>query len=232
MTPKEFYDAATERVRGALVEAESTFPFLIAALLAGGNVLVEGVPGTAKTLMARVLAQLLAPDSSDPDGSSTTGTGASAVSGVGERFKRIQFTPDLMPSDIVGTNVYNASTSTFTLRRGPIFASIVVADEINRAPAKTQSALLEAMEERQVTIEGERLPLPPVFMVVATQNPVEFEGTYPLPEAQLDRFLFKLLVDYASSDAEREIVLLHHRGFMAGNLEAAGVTPLMDQAGV
>jgi len=234
MTPKEFYDAATERVRGALVEAESTFPFLIAALLAGGNVLVEGVPGTAKTLMARVLAQLLAPDSPAPDGSNSIGTGAGAVAvaGVGERFKRIQFTPDLMPSDIVGTNVYNASTSTFALRRGPIFASIVVADEINRAPAKTQSALLEAMEERQVTIEGERLPLPPVFMVVATQNPVEFEGTYPLPEAQLDRFLFKLLVGYASSEAEREIVLLHHRGFTAGNLEAAGVTPLVDQAGV
>ena len=246
MTPKEFRDAALERVRRVVVESDATFELLLAAFLVGGNVLIEGVPGTAKTLMARLLAQLLGPSSVQESrtGSLTTAT---------ERFRRIQFTPDLMPSDIVGTNIFNSVTATFALRRGPIFANVVVADEINRAPAKTQSALLEAMEEHQVTIEGERLPLPPVFMVVATQNPIEFEGTYPLPEAQLDRFLFKLLVGYASAEAEREIVLLHHRGFAPDDLVGAGagkshggvvdtagvrrtrdigVTPLVDEAGV
>ena len=139
---------------------------LLAALLVGGNVLVEGVPGTAKTLMARCLAGLL---------------GGAPAPGEAERFQRIQFTPDLMPSDILGTSVFHAASATFTFRRGPIFANVVVADEVNRAPAKTQSALLEAMEEHQVTVEGQRMPLPPVFLVIATQNPVEFEGTYPLP---------------------------------------------------
>ena len=225
MTPREFRDAALERVRRVVVEADTTFELLLAAFLVGGNVLVEGVPGTAKTLMARLLAQLLGP-------SNNQASQTSAPPSATERFRRIQFTPDLMPSDIVGTNVFNAATATFTLRPGPVFANVVVADEINRAPAKTQSALLEAMEERQVTIEGQRLPLPPVFMVVATQNPVEFEGTYPLPEAQLDRFLFKLLVAYASAEAERDIVLLHHRGFALDDLSDAGVTPVVDEAGV
>jgi MoxR-like ATPase len=211
LTPQAFYAAAIERVRGALVEADEPFRFLLAALVAGGNVLVEGVPGTAKTLMARTLAELLGGESATV-----------------ERFRRIQFTPDLMPSDIVGTYIYNSVSGTFSLRAGPIFANVVVADEINRAPAKTQSALLEAMEEHQVTIEGQRLGLPPVFIVIATQNPVEFEGTYPLPEAQLDRFLFKLLVGYGSPEAERNVVLLHHRGFKSDNLAAAGVAPLVD----
>src|SRR5687768_599720 len=208
MTPREFHAAALERARRVLVEADQPFGFLLAALLVGGNVLLEGVPGTAKTLMARCLAHLLAGDGAAGGAGVGEGgergaadSGGSAV----ERFRRIQFTPDLMPSDIVGTNVFDSATATFALRPGPIFANVVVADEVNRAPAKTQSALLEAMEERQVTIEGQRLPLPPVFMVTATQNPVEFEGTYPLPEAQLDRFLFKLLVGYASAEAEREI---------------------------
>src|SRR5260370_4365064 len=160
-------------------------------MLVGGNVLVEGVPGTAKTLMARCLAALL---------------GGSATPGEMERFQRIQFTHDLMPSDILGTSVFNAANATFTFRRGPIFANVVVADEVNRAPAKTQSALLEAMEEHQVTVEGQRMQLPPVFLVVATQNPVQFEGTEPLPEAQLDRFLFKLLVGYGSAEAERGVI--------------------------
>ncbi|TME22877.1 MAG: AAA family ATPase, partial [Chloroflexi bacterium] len=178
MTPAEFHDAALARTRGVLVDLDEPFRLLLAALLVGGNVLVEGVPGTAKTLMARCMAGLL--------GGST--------SGGAERFQRIQFTPDLMPSDILGTSVFQVATATFSFRRGPIFANVVVADEVNRAPAKTQSALLEAMEEHQVTVEGQRMPLPPVFVVVATQNPVEFEGTYPLPEAQLDRFVFKVLV--------------------------------------
>jgi MoxR-like ATPase len=166
--------------------------------------------------MARCLAQLL--------GQPSTADVAS--------FQRIQFTPDLMPSDILGTSVFQASTGSFTFRRGPIFAHVVVADEINRAPAKTQSALLEAMEEHQVTVEGQRLGLPPVFLVVATQNPVEFEGTYPLPEAQLDRFLFKVLVDHGSAVTERGIVQRHQGGLQVLDLDAAGVTPIVDAAGI
>src|SRR5438309_7464209 len=196
MTPAEFHDSALARTRGVLVDLDEPFRLLLAALLVGGNVLVEGVPGTAKTLMARCLAGLL----------------GGATSGGAERFQRIQFTPDLMPSDILGTSVFQVATATFAFRRGPIFANVVVADEVNRAPAKTQSALLEAMEEHQVTIERQRMSLPAVFLVVATQNPVEFEGTYPLPEAQLDRFLFKVLVAYGSAEAERGIVERHHAG--------------------
>jgi MoxR-like ATPase len=138
-------------------------------------------------------------------------------------FKRIQFTPDLMPSDVVGTNIFDLTTSQFRLRQGPIFTQILLADEINRAPAKTQSALLEAMEERQVTIEGERMLLDEPFFVVATQNPVEYEGTYPLPEAQLDRFLFKVLVDYPPQEAEIEVLRRYHTGFDARHLEQAGL---------
>jgi MoxR-like ATPase len=213
MRAQEFCAAALERAGRVLVESEEPFRLLLAALLVDGHVLIEGVPGTAKTLMARTVAGLVAGEDT-------------------RRFQRIQFTPDLMPSDILGTMVFNSADSSFSFRPGPIFASVVVADEINRAPAKTQSALLEAMEERQVTIEGRAMALPPLFMVVATQNPVEFEGTYPLPEAQLDRFLFKLEVGYASAGAEREIVLLHHRGFRTGDLQAAGVAPVLDESGL
>ncbi len=152
-----------------LVGQEDAFNHLLIALLSGGHVLLEGVPGTAKTLMAKTVALL-----------------------VQAEFKRVQFTPDLMPSDIFGTSIYELNSGQFRLRKGPIFTQILLADEINRAPAKTQAALLEAMEERQVTIEGDRLQLAEPFFVIATQNPVEYEGTYPLPEAQLDRFLFKV----------------------------------------
>jgi MoxR-like ATPase len=213
MRAQEFCAAALERSGRVLVESDEPFRLLLASLLVDGHVLIEGVPGTAKTLMARTVAGLVAGEDT-------------------RRFQRIQFTPDLMPSDILGTMVFSSSDSSFSFRPGPIFASVVVADEINRAPAKTQSALLEAMEERQVTIEGRAMSLPPLFMVVATQNPVEFEGTYPLPEAQLDRFLFKLDVGYASAGAEREIVLLHHRGFRTGDLQAAGVAPVLDEPGL
>lgn len=218
MTPADFHQQALGRVRRVLVGVDETFELLLAAALVGGHVLLEGVPGTAKTLTARCLAQLLR-------GTDTVETGR-------RRFQRIQFTPDLMPSDILGTNVYNAGTGQFSLRLGPVFAQVVVADEINRAPAKTQSALLEAMEEKQVTIEGQRVPLPPLFMVVATQNPVEFEGTYPLPEAQVDRFLFKLLVEHGSADAEREVLLRHHSGVLGGAAESVGIEPLVDETAV
>lgn len=210
MTPAEFRAAALERTRGVLVDLDEPFSLLLAALLVGGNALIEGVPGTAKTLMARALAALIA-DSGDSI----------------ERFQRIQFTPDLMPSDIVGTSVFQAASASFTFRPGPIFANVVVADEVNRAPAKTQSALLEAMEEHQVTVEGKRMGLPDVFLVVATQNPVEFEGTYPLPEAQLDRFLFKVLVEYGSASAEKGVLQRHHAGLQVTDLLAAGVVPIV-----
>ncbi|HEU4326991.1 MAG TPA: MoxR family ATPase [Roseiflexaceae bacterium] len=180
-----------------VVGQEEPFTQLLIALFSGGHVLLEGVPGTAKTLMSKTLASL-----------------------VQAEFKRVQFTPDLMPSDVVGTQVYELGSGQFRLRQGPIFTNVLLGDEINRAPAKTQSALLEAMEERQVTIEGQRLPLPEPFFVVATQNPVEYEGTYPLPEAQLDRFLFKVLIDYAPQEVEMEVLRRYHNGFDARNLGA------------
>ncbi len=162
---------------------------LLAALLADGHVLIEGVPGVAKTLTAKLLARTVS---------------------VG--FARIQFTPDLMPSDILGTSVFNPKTAEFAFKAGPIFSNVILIDEVNRAPAKTQSALFEAMEERQVTIDGKTYPLAPPFIVFATQNPLEHEGTYRLPEAQLDRFFFKVDVDYPSLDEETEILVGHHAG--------------------
>jgi MoxR-like ATPase len=177
---------------------------LTVALLAGGHALIEGVPGTAKTLMVRVLARLL-----------------------GVSYARIQFTPDLMPSDVVGTTVFDQRSATFSLRRGPIFANLLLADEINRTPPKTQAALLEAMEERHVTIDGTTYPLPPPFMVCATQNPVEFEGTYPLPEAQLDRFLVRVRTGYPTADEERALIARAVGGFDARDLDAAGVVAVV-----
>jgi MoxR-like ATPase len=156
---------------------------LVNGILSNGHILLEGVPGLAKTLSVKTLADAIRAD-----------------------FRRIQFTPDLLPADLIGTLIYNPASGQFTTRRGPIFANIVLADEINRAPAKVQSALLEAMQERQVTIGDQTLPLPNLFLVLATQNPIEQEGTYPLPEAQVDRFLFKVKVDYPSKEDERKIL--------------------------
>ncbi len=180
---------------------------MIAAVLAGGHVLVEGVPGVAKTLAARLLARA-----------------------TGLDYRRLQFTPDLMPADVTGTSIYRPDTADFSFHRGPIFAQIVLIDEINRAPAKTQAALFEAMEERQVTADGETHALPAPFVVVATQNPIEHEGTYRLPEAQLDRFLFKTVVGYPTLDDEVE--MLARQQAASRWPDEAAVRPVLDAAGV
>jgi MoxR-like ATPase len=196
-----------EAIRGEVSKAvrgqEDVIESALIALLAGGHALFEGVPGTAKTLLVRSLAAACQAD-----------------------FKRIQFTPDLMPSDILGSNLFNFQTSQFTLTRGAIFCELLLADEINRTPPKTQAALLEAMEERRVSIDGASLSLPPVFTVFATQNPVEFEGTYPLPEAQVDRFLVKILIDYPTQAAENEMLAAWDSGFQARDLATANIQPV------
>src|SRR2546429_6620074 len=170
-------------LRKIIVGQDDVIEQILIALLAEGHALIEGVPGTAKTLTVKTLARI-----------------------INAGFGRIQFTPDLMPSDITGTNVFNVATSTFNLRHGPVFTDILLADEINRTPPKTQAALLEAMEERQVTIDGEAHPPSPIFTVLATEKPIEYEGTYPLPEAQLDRFLLKILLLYPAAEDELQVV--------------------------
>ncbi len=181
-------EAIRAEVGKVIVGQHQTIDLLLAALLADGHVLIEGVPGVAKTLTAKLLAKT-----------------------VSVQFSRIQFTPDLMPADVLGTSVFSPKTAEFSFRKGPIFANLVLIDEINRAPAKTQAALFEAMEERQVTNDGTTYTLPPPFMVLATQNPIEQEGTYRLPEAQLDRFLFKIVVNYPEQAEEIDILRGHHQ---------------------
>src|SRR5438477_1734078 len=192
-------------LRKVIVGQDEPIEQILVALLAEGHALIEGVPGTAKTLIVKTLARI-----------------------VNAGFGRIQFTPDLMPSDITGTNVFNLATTAFNLRRGPVFTDILLADEINRTPPKTQAALLEAMEERQVTIDGEIHKLSPMFTVLATQNPIEYEGTYPLPEAQLDRFMLKILVDYPGADEELRIVANWNAGFNARRLDDISIQPIND----
>ncbi len=193
-----------EHITKVIMGQESIVEQLLTCFLAGGHVLVEGVPGVGKTLLSRTLARL-----------------------VNASFRRIQFTPDLLPSDITGTNVFDAKTTLFSLRKGPIFTEILLADEVNRTPPKTQAALLEAMEERQVTIDGAKNPLPDMFFVIATQNPIEYEGTYPLPETQLDRFMMKLNVDYPPPEAELAVIRSYAEGKDLHDLDSILPEPIV-----
>lgn len=204
---RESFARLRTEVGKAVVGQDSAVTGLTIALLAGGHVLLEGVPGVAKTLLVRSLSQALSLET-----------------------KRVQFTPDLMPGDVTGSLVYDAKAGEFEFRAGPVFTNIMLADEINRTPPKTQSALLEAMEERQVSVDGETRKLPVPFMVAATMNPVEYEGTYTLPEAQLDRFLLKLILDLPERTDEVEVLRRHAAGFNPRDLAAAGVTPVLDAA--
>ncbi len=202
---------AVQRIREEMAKVVAGLDEVIDELVAGlltntGHILLEGVPGTGKTLLVKTLAHI-----------------------TDCQFKRVQFTPDLMPSDIIGTNVYNFSTGTFTLKKGPVFTSFLLADEINRTPPKTQAALLEAMEEKQVTIDGSSYPLEEPFFVIATQNPIEHEGTYPLPEAQLDRFLMKVVIGYPSRDQEKTVLRSYHGGFRADRMADAGVSRVLSR---
>ncbi len=208
--PRAAILAVRDEVAKVVVGQDGTLSGLVAALLARGHVLLEGVPGVAKTLIVKTLAAAFDLD-----------------------FKRVQFTPDLMPSDVTGQVILDgrgegavSTPSGFRFRPGPVFTNVLLADEINRTPPKTQAALLESMEERQVTIEGEAHALPDPFIVIATQNPIEYEGTYPLPEAQLDRFLFKLSVAYPSAEQEQEVLARHDRGLDPHDTAAAGVRPV------
>ena len=209
MTAAEFYQRFRTEAAKAVVGQDEAVRLCAMAVAVGGHVLLEGVPGTAKTLLAKSIARLLK-----------------------LTYTRVQFTPDLMPADIVGTAVYDLAAREFRIRRGPIFTNVLLADEINRAPAKVQAALLEGMEERGVTLEGQQQQLPAPFLVLATQNPIEYEGTYPLPEAQQDRFLFKAVMDYPSPETELEVLRRWNSGIELRDPVAAGVEPVLDAADV
>jgi len=202
------FSAQIEQLRREIAQVivgqQDAVELLLTAIVAGGHVLIEGVPGVAKTLLARLVARL-----------------------IDARFSRVQFTPDLMPSDVLGTNVFNMKTSQFEFHAGPVFADIVLVDEINRAPAKTQAALFEVMEERQVTIDGTTHAMTPLYTILATQNPVEQEGTYKLPEAQTDRFMMKLVMGYPSTDEEVAILQRHHQNQRLTRLD--GLQPVVSQ---
>ena len=197
-------DAMREQIARAVIGQDALVADILVAFVAGGHVLIEGVPGLGKTLMVRSLAACF-----------------------GGEFARVQFTPDLMPSDVTGHAFFDAATQRFTIRRGPAFTNLLLADESNRSPAKTQAALLEVMQEGQITIEGEAHETPSPFMVLATQNPLEQEGTYPLPESELDRFLMKLLVDYPEADAEEEMLRLVTEGRTGNEFHLEGLAPVV-----
>ena len=192
MANNSLLDNLSQKIDRIVIGQSDLVKQLLIALLSGGHVIIEGVPGTGKTLLVKVLSRLITAD-----------------------FRRIQLTPDILPSDILGTNIFDLNSRDFVLKKGPVFTEILLADEINRTPPKTQSALLEAMEEQQITLDGETMLLPPLFWTIATQNSLEYEGTYPLPEAQLDRFLFKVLVDYPDRDAQKQMLVNADRGFKA-----------------
>lgn len=199
---RETVNQLREHIGKIIVGQEQMVELLMTALLARGHVLIEGYPGLAKTLTAKLLAR-----------------------SIDAGFSRIQFTPDLMPGDLLGTHVYNLQTSEFTFRKGPLFSNLILIDEINRAPAKTQSALFEVMEERQVTQEGIRFPMEEPFLIIATQNPIDLEGTYPLPEAQMDRFLFKITISYPTLD--EETVILQRHLHIRNMHEFTNITPVL-----
>jgi len=190
-----------KEIQKAFIGQDTVIDQVIIALIAAGHVLIEGVPGLGKTLLVRALAE-----------------------SFGGKFSRIQFTPDLMPGDVTGHIIYDMKNERFTIRRGPIFTHLLLADEINRAPAKTQSALLEVMQEQQVTLEGKAMPVPQPFMTLATQNPIEQEGTYPLPEAQLDRFLLKILIDYPDEQNEQDMIHAVTRAQVGDQLNVSAIT--------
>lgn len=205
MTVRELGETLNKEAAKVISGQEEVLEQMLVCMLSRGHVLLEGVPGIAKTLMAKTIAYLLGCD-----------------------FKRIQFTPDLMPTDVTGTYVFDSKASEFRLKKGPVFTNILLADEINRTSPRTQSAMLQAMEEKQVTIDGVDHQLEGVFFVAATQNPIEYEGTYPLPEAQLDRFLMKIIVRYPGEEDELEVVRRSHEGFDPHDLESAGLSRLSD----
>jgi MoxR-like ATPase len=209
MKAADFYARFRSEASKAIVGQDEAVRLCAIALIAQGHVLLEGVPGVGKTLLAKTIARLLSLD-----------------------YGRVQFTPDLMPSDIVGTSVYDLQSRSFRIRKGPVFTNILLADEINRAPAKVQAALLEAMEERGVSLEGQQQPLPDPFMVLATQNPIEYEGTYPLPEAQQDRFLFKAFMNYPTPEQELEMLKRWDAGIELRDPARAGVTPIIEAAAI
>lgn len=197
---KELTDKITLELKKVIIEQDEVIEQSLISLIAGGHVLLEGVPGLAKTLLVKSLSKVISLD-----------------------FKRIQFTPDLMPADITGTKIFNMQTREFELKKGPVFTNFILADEINRTPPKTQAGLLEAMSEETVSIEGESFNLPSPYMVFATQNPLEYEGTYPLPEALVDRFLMKIIIDYPSSEGEKEVLRRHSEGFSSIDLDKASL---------